>query len=454
MATKREGWWWNPKLLRPRLAAAGSWSALAEQTGVPRTTLASAGRETGVTLEKVLATAPPPKPADPVELVRASRDIDRLTRENASLRSQLKVSHKTVGVLDVLRREVVPSITRLALPNVGSAEPEQLKGRDPVTLVGHWNDWHWGEIVDPDTVSDQNAYDPDIAASRIRRLVDVTATWIENYSNLQGVDRLVIALNGDQFSGQHVIHPDSADEYARIAKQGVDCAMVTAQAVAMLAPLVPKISIEMPAGDNHTRSTRRPPTGKAALETSWSAFYAELMAALLINQPSVDVRIHRSYKAHVRIHDTTWAFAHGHGMKGGGGSLGIPVYALKRMHDGTVTRSVTRAKASQIEASLVKDALAGIVRHTRIGHFHQFGCWQIGEGTAGIAPSLKGVDSFVVDQLERYSPAGALLEAVHPRYDIIGQHVIGVQDVMEESDHGLVWGALEGRGTAASLMYA
>jgi hypothetical protein len=79
-------------------------------------------------------------------------------------------------------------------------------------------------------------------------------------------------------------------------------------------------------------------------------------------------------------------------------------------------------------------------------------CWQVGAGTVGIDPALKGVDSFVVDNLERYSPAGQVIEAVHPEHGIIGAHLVSVQDIMDESSAcGFTWGALDDQGTTADI---
>lgn len=450
----------DPAELQRLVNEAGSIADAARSLGIAPQTLNSRCKKLGVQSPLrsgqtgVRAEEPEPEgEADPLEVRDLNRRLDKARAENQLLRKQLRTSDKHHDLVRDVARILEPLVSDYTLPPVSAVPPPE-PSRNGVTLVLHLTDWHWGELVDPATVDGLNAYSPAIAASRVQHVADVVAKWIDNYQRLHGVDELVIFELGDQASGQHNLHPDSADEAGRIAKQSLDVSLVEAMLIAELAPLVPKVTIEKPSSDNHTRSTRRPPTGQAALETSWGTMIAEMTAALLTRQPNVDMRVHRSYKAKRRIYDRTWAGAHGHMMKGGGGSLGIPVYALKRMHDATVARSITKARSQAVEQQLAADMLSGVVQETRCGHFHFYAMWGVGDGRAGILPSLKGVDGFVVDQLEKYSPAGQVLEVAHPEHGIIAQHEIGVQHIMEPLPCRYTWGALEDGHTAAAIFDA
>lgn len=436
-------WYRDRAQLQAALDEHGSVRAAAKATGTARGTLRDWAQRYELTPASV-----PPAAAEPADLAAMRRRLERSLAEQRSLQAENRELARGENLLDDIRDLLAPVVAGLVLPkprNVRPAKPD----KTPVSLVLHLCDLHWGEIVDPDLVSGDNAYSPEIAARRLQHGIDTTLLWVDNYTKLAGVDEIVVVVNGDTVSGQHNIHPDSADEYARIAKQVLDAGLVLAQAIRDLASNVRRVRVVGTQG-NHPRSTRRMPTGRARSETSWETLLHEFVAALLVRSENVDFHIARGYKTHVRIGPSTWAFAHGDAMKGGGGNLGVPAYALKRTHDATRDRSVTRARSP-----LTTLGLDDVVKHTRIGHFHLYTKWQVGEGDIAITPSPKGVDPFVTDQLEKYSPAAFLLEAVHPEHDVIGDHVIGVQHIMDASgDCRYAWGALTDGTPAAALMPA
>ena len=442
-------WYRDPIRLAEEVARHGSVNAAARENDTAETTVRRWTQRHRITLPHPntpkSTTSAPPEQAEPSELAAMRRRLERALADSRALKAENRELARGANLLDDVRDLLSPVVDGLVLPKPRTVRPSKPR-KQPVSLVLHLCDLHWGEIVDPDLVSGDNAYSPEIAARRLQHGVDTTLLWIDNYTQLAGVDEVVVVVNGDTVSGQHIIHPDSADEYARIAKQVLDAGLVVAQAIRDIASNVRRVRVIGTQG-NHPRSTRRMPTGRARSETSWETLLHEFVAALLIRAENVEFHIARGYKTHVRIGPSIWAFAHGDAMKGGGGNLGIPAYALKRTHDATRDRSVTRARSSDTLG------IDDIVKHTRVGHFHLYTKWQVGEGDIAIAPSPKGVDPFVTDLLEKYSPAGFLLEAVHPEHDVIGDHVISVQHIMDASGPcRYSWGALEDGTPAAALM--
>jgi hypothetical protein len=418
-----------------------------------------------------VSTTPPPvvagEPVDETQLAIARTEEARLSAKRAqevekyraqvrALKAENRELAKNGDVIGTISDLLAPVVVECRLPPPEKV-PKRGKGRKtPVSVVAHWTDWHWGELVDPEQVAGHNAYSPGIAALRVQRLVDTMLTWIDHYDELHGVAEVVIVLNGDMASGMDNIHPEQATEYARIAVQILDCALVAAQAIRDVAGRVKRVRIVATRrGGNHTRSKRKMPLGAAAAETSWEAVWVEYLAALLKDARNVVWQLGNAYKIRYDVQGVPCAAAHGDLMRGGGGQLGIPAYALKRLHDATVKRSMQAARRDAAAGADPLAALARIVKHLRIGHFHTYVTWGIDDGDIAICPSLKGVDAFVMDALERYSPAAQLLEVIHPRRDVIGTHVIGVQDVMTDDDPcRYSWGAMQSDSPSFEILNA
>lgn len=395
-----------------------------------------------------------PRKVKPRELIQAEKELSRARAAASQYKKMVKESSARENMLDEVRDLIIPSVEDLVIPAPKAKPPKPPKDTsESVSLVLSINDMHWGELIDSRTVNGLNAYSPTIAAKRLEHVVDVTRAWIDNYNSLGGVEEVVVLLNGDNFSGMHNLHPDEAVEYARIAKQSADSALVIAQAIAELAADAPSVRVVVPAGDNHTRGTKKNATSAVALGTSWSSMHHELIASLLRNQSNVSMKIYPSYQAFFDVQGRTWAACHGHALRGGGGALGIPAYSLKKLLDATVQKTLTMQNVDWLDELFGEDAPnIGIAKHLIIGHFHQQFMAQFNGGDVRIAPSLKGADAYSLDQLSKYNPAGQTLMVVHPRHDIVADHAINVQHIMnEDGGSRYEWGALEGVDTAVEI---
>lgn len=393
--------------------------------------------------------------ATPKELAEYEQRIIKTEQRANKFRSIAGELARETNIIEEVGQILRPVVENFEFPDV--EPPLHLVGKsdDPYSLLLSLNDIHFGDIVDPRRINGLNAYSPVIASRRLEHVVDVTKVWAHNYRQMGDVDELVVLLNGDNFSGMHNLHPDEAVEYAKIGKQAMDSALLLSQAIWELSHYFPKVRVIAPAGDNHTRSTRKNATSSVAVETSWSSLHHEMIASLLVGVPHVEFSFAASYQTFFDIKGHTWAAAHGHMLKGGGGQLGIPAYALKRLLDATVSKGVILAKnldMASLPPEEAHNAIAGIAKHIIIGHFHQRFFAQFNGGDVTIAPSLKGPDSFSTDVLAKYSPAAQMLYAIHPSHDIVGDHVINVQHIMEEGETRFKWGALEGEGTVSDVM--
>jgi hypothetical protein len=386
--------------------------------------------------------AAPVPVAEPAELARMRREIDRKDAELRSLRVEVKNAAKRENMLDDIRDLMAPAITALTLPapNVLPARPK--KRRKPVTMIWHATDIHWGELVEGRTIQDINAYSPEIAAMRLQYTVDTIMRLADNYEAEHGIDEIVYVENGDGIGGS--IHPDSAEYYARAGKQVVDFSMVQAQILGELAQRFPRVRYIGTTGNHPRTQPHRMPTGSSRQQTSWESLIHEMTAALVSRYSNIDFEIAQGYTITTTIGPSRWAFAHGDAARGGGGALGIPAYALKRQHDATREWSLVLAELSQHTTEQV-------VKHSRYGHFHSLFYWQAGAADIGLCPSPKGVDSFVLDSLGKYGPPQFLVEVVHPEHDLIAHHPIDLTGIGSGTSR-YRWGSFESDQPAAKLM--
>jgi hypothetical protein len=480
MGTK---WWLVTETLKQRLYAphiGGSISALQRETGIsrgalnnavtraalptrgnrwaPRLVLNEAGEI--VQVEDVPEATPVAdvttrvREVDPPEMARMRQQVVRAQADAKQARAESKDLAKRANLVDEVRAILLPAAQAMQFERVPAPRPpKRTKRVTPVTMVSSWTDWHYGDIVDADEIMGENTYSPEIAVARVEHIIDTTRVFVEDGAH--PVEEMVVVANGDLISNMHQLHPQSGNDGARAAKQGANVAMVFAQALVELAQIVPRIRVIAPArGGNHDRTTHRPSTGKASAESSWAAMIYELAAALCANQPNITWQVPTSYRAMFQVYGSTICAMHGDAMKGGGGNLGIPIYAIKRVYDAGVRRSASKARRSVIDDLTLDDALdqlRGIVRHVFVGHFHTDVQAQFGDGYACIDPSLKGPDTFSVDVLERESPAAQKLRVFHPEHDLIGTHTIKCGHVTTNPTRYKV-GALEGEGMAVELL--
>lgn len=426
-------WYWDRDKLAAALAEHGSRNAVAEATGVSGGTL-----QTWISRHKLSSgnartpgdiavaqhargqrNATEATPAEPHELVVMRRRVERAEAQSKSLAAQLKHATKHANIVEDVRDMLAPVVAACVLPRPQRlARPPKRAGK-PLTFVLHLSDIHWGEIVESATLNGVNAYNPDIAAMRLQHAMDTVHALAETYGARHDVDELVIAVNGDTIGGD--LHPDSAEYYARAGRQMLDASLILSQ-ISHEAAARFRIVRYLGTVGNHPRTKTRQPTGSARVETSWEWAMHHQVAALMANTPNVSFEIAQGYTLLTDIGPSRWAFAHGDAARGGGGSLGIPAYGLKRGHDSNREWSLVLAQLEEL-------TLDTIVRHSRFGHFHTFFAWQAGAADIVLAPSPKGVDPFVKDELGKYSPPQLLLEVVHPEHDIIAQHPINLTGV-------------------------
>lgn len=391
---------------------------------------------------------------EPQEMVQMQTKVVRLQERDRQREQIHKELMAQANVAHRIERLVSPYMQALQLPAVKAPKLDKREG-SAITLQLTLNDIHWGKCFDLGVMRDLNAYNPNIAARRLQKVVDTTIAWIENYREMgHPVEKLIIPAIGDNVNGN--LHPEDEDNYADIMVQAVDMSLVMGQIGWELAAHVPEVVWVWPAGDNHSRLTKKSATSAKAIGTTVNTMLATSTALLLAQSPHVKMLIDRSHHTFFSVYGRTHGVAHGNLLMGGGGSLGIPAYGMAREHHGNLAETVIMAKRQHAELKLaqgmteaerlekLQGLLDGIVDHTFIGHFHTRAVLEFAHGDLAVEPSAMGPDPYARDALRRFGTPRQMLRAIHPKHDIIGEHVIHLgehKDVNATSRYH--WGILD-----------
>lgn len=412
-----------------------------------------------VTREKVVV-----KEVPPADYVALETKVRRLEDKASRRERDWKEMTRQADLAQRLSDAVAPHMERIQLPSVKA--PKLAPGdKSPITLQQVISDVHWGKVFHAPMINGLNAYGPEIAARRMQHVVDVVGAWKENYE-AQGrpVERLVLPLIGDNFNGN--LHPEDEDNYADTLIQCIDVSLVLAQMIAEMAHWFPRIDIVAPAGDNHTRLTKKSATSAKAFGTTLNTMMLTNISLLLRGIKHVHVHMDISHQTYYNIYGRTWGACHGNMLKGGGGSLGIPAYGMRRHHDGSIAETVILAKRQARELQFAESTpmeerlqqmyglLEGIVDYSLVGHFHTRQVLEFTTGALFLMPSAMGPDPYARDALRKPgSMARQMLFAIHPKLDIIGEHEIRLNQFMSHDEKSRYdWGVLERGGDAAAIM--
>lgn len=397
-----------------------------------------------------------PREVEPEEILAARKRIETLQSQLSSERKLNKTGVREANLIDSVREILQPIVEKYAVPAVTPPTDIGDPHGTPVSLGLVWCDQHWGKNVDPITIHGLNVYNPTIAALRYEESVTKFRKIRRLWAREHPVDELVIILNGDPVNNDHQLHPDDASDIGRVSKQVADCSLVTAQAIYDLAHDFPNIRVICCGSDNHGRGSRKPASGKAGIENSWTALYHEQVAALCMNLLHVEFEHVPSYQALFMVKGRCFASAHGHHLRGGGGQLGLPAYAMKRHTDATLQKTVAILKAKDWSTvntpEALADAVAGLVDHLILSHFHSRQILDFGGVDVRLAPSMVGTDTYVYNELGKIARAGTLAFVVHPEYGIIADHLLDLQKVMDEGPTRYKWGCLEDGTVGSSIM--
>jgi hypothetical protein len=323
----------------------------------------------------------------------------KLELEVSTLRAALKATTAEADSAERIRAEIWGLAKRPPDPPAWLSSP---KGKSdsrgmPITL---WSDWHWGEVVRPEEVGGFNEFNAEIAAERVRTLVDKTIDLCLNHmgnakTNYPGI---VVCLGGDMITGD--IHEELTATNDRTPQQSInDLTDILGSSLERLADVFGRVFVPCVVG-NHGRSTRKPRMkGRVYTSLEWT-IYCNL-ERYFRKDKRVTLFIPNESDAHFSVYGHRFLLTHGDslGVKGGDGIIGAVGPILR----GTM-------KVGRSEAAIGRDFDTIIM-----GHWHQM-LWLPGAIVNG---ALKGYDEYARLAIRApYSPPSQALWFCHPTWGI------------------------------------
>jgi len=263
-------------------------------------------------------------------------------------------------------------------------------------LVLLLSDFHAGETVRSEEILDMNEYDMNIMEQRINNLYNTIESILLKMDGYN-YQKLNIFLLGDIVSG--IIHTELLEGVTM-----VDQVLITAE---ILSEIIKKWSAHFEEIEvngvvgNHGRLFKKP--NFKAKYNSFDFILYKFIEAKCENLENVKFDFPKSQFQLREIQGWNFLLMHGDGVRG---SMGIPLYGLKRM-DANISQSLVSNKNKYPE-------------YITMGHFHQSSVMEKVGGKIILNGSLKGTDNFSL---------GALFVSGEPKQTLFGVH----------KDHGITW---------------
>lgn len=336
------------------------------------------------------------------------RKLTGLQDEVASLRKQLKAQQRE----DLDTEAVRALLGRLAAaqpqPPRWTIEPGAKRGRGtPEVPVTVWSDWHIPEVVSPAETAGKNAYNPEIAEARVRRLVAATISLAREHGpgNYPGI---VVNLLGDFVSGG--LHPELAKTDAEeVLPSVLRCVDLLIWGLRQIADAFGQVYVPCTSG-NHGRATQKPEF-KRYIYKNFDWLIYQLVARAFEGDRRLVFDIPDTNEVHYRVFGQRYLAMHGDmlGVKGGDGIIGSL---------GPIARGETKVGKQASALGLDYDVLV-------IGHWHQM----IWLPRVIVSGTLKGWDEYARSALRAPpSPPCQPLWFVHPRRGITSRWEIRVDE--------------------------
>lgn len=269
---------------------------------------------------------------------RASEDRRRIR----TLEAELEQAYTAINMIRATEDRVAPEWLA----------PKPTGGKHTATLVACFSDFHFGEVVDPAEMNWFNAYDPEIAAQRIRRFFERTIRMARDY--LAGVeyDGIVLASLGDTVSGD--IHEELRETNGLSNFEAVPEVVPLIEAgIGMLAEEFGRVHYVGVPG-NHPRDSRKP-RYKGRSKHNADTMISKLVARRFDGRDEITFDIPDAFSADLQVYGTRFRLEHGDEAKGGAGIQGAMLPIALRTHR---VRKQAQAEGHPFDVLL-------------LGHWHQ-----------------------------------------------------------------------------------
>lgn len=343
-----------------------------------------------------LPPAPALQPPDPIEEMRARQERTRALRDEREALEAVAGERSLRGMLDALFREVTPRVD----PPPPYREPKVKKHLAiHETAVLALSDWHYGEVVKAERVRDFNAYDQEIAATRVRQLVTNARGILSNLrTGGYAFDRLVVAVNGDLVTGTiHELEKHSNGK--TIVESVVECGSLLAEAIRDLSADFPRVDVFCTVGNHGRFPDQRRMEQKAPLR-NWDALVYHFARVACETIPTVTFTIPDAYAVGYEIDGHCFLQQHGHDIKSW---AGIPWYGIQRYTSRIVALEASRDRRASFFL---------------FGHFHTAASLPQPGGELFINGSLIGATEYSVNALGAADRPTQWLLGVHPEHGV------------------------------------
>lgn len=269
--------------------------------------------------------------------------------------------------------------------------PKPKKGKGEVTMVALLSDWHIEEHVTYESTNGRNEYNLELSKKRGEYYFTTLLKLIEIEQQSIPVNRLVIALLGDFFTGN--IHEEAVETNllgtTPAVRRAEEYLLSGIQYILDNSDL--ELTIICHSG-NHARITKKQRHGNEHAASLEYLMYHN-MASYFRSEKRVEFIIPEAYHSYLTIYDTVLRFHHGHNIRYSGGIGGITTPVVKAINPWNT------------------------VRHADIdlfGHFHQ-----AFDGGRFIANgSLIGFNGYAVAIKADYQPPCQVMFGIHSELKI------------------------------------
>lgn len=292
--------------------------------------------------------------------------IDEINRLRTIIREQCRENN----LYEIIRQQAFQlSNLPFSPPSWLSTKSKEFANGIPTLFL---SDWHWGEVVEPTEIGNQNKYNLQVAHRRARKCFEeFDRVYLQEYR--RDWDGLVVLLGGDMVSGD--IHEELAlTNDMPILPTVLDCAEKISAGLQYLTKRFHRIIVFGVVG-NHGRTTDKG-RFKQRVITNYDWMVYSLVERHFQENENISFHIPNGSDCHFSIYDTAYLLTHGDQL-GGKGTDPI-LGAMNSISGGDKKR-----RQRQMEMGKPYDVLL-------CGHWHQLGMLP----KRIINGNLKGMDEY------------------------------------------------------------
>jgi hypothetical protein len=332
------------------------------------------------------------QPAHDPELMRLSRDLERVRSERNVARALHRQAEKDVERLTV-DIEKLSALDGISVETPSWGKPKKRTAKNTATALIMLSDLHLDEVIDPAEVAGMNAYNREIALQRLQRAADgAIRLGTELMAGFQ-ITNAVVIFGGDMVHGN--LHDNAEWNETPSVIATVDYwADHLAKFLDTIASAFGPTHVVSVVG-NHGRNTIKPRT-RGRVQDSFDHHLTRLVQRHYRDDPRFSWNVPMSADAYVNVYDHRLLVTHGDQARGGSGISGLftPIALLdsrKRKRDASFGRAYD---------------------HLLMGHWHQY----IRGNGFTVNGSLCGVNAYAYLGNFGYEPPAQAFGIITPEH--------------------------------------